>query len=177
MGQSWEYSSETRALWRTHCRRKRSVFLTARQLTWRIQTPLTDAAICWGEEKVGANEAWWEIERSLHLEKEKKTGRDTQGLQSIRVITFPLNSCQRPSAATSLMKCSWRYEQSAWRITSQITTQKPKMLGDSPLLPHVSKQLSMLCPPCLHGHLRSVKETLITRTSINKCHTWVKVPL
>lgn len=77
------------------------------------------------------------------------TERETEGPRSIHVITFPLNSCQGPSAAISLMKCSWCYEQSARRITSWITTQKPRMLKAQRLCfhhyPHVSKQPSTLC--------------------------------
>ena len=90
---------------------------------------LTTAAVCWWAEKrtwKGRKER--SLQREKELEKERKTGRETEGLGSIHVITFPLNSCQGPSAAISLMKCSWCYEQSAWRISSRITTQKPRML-------------------------------------------------
>lgn len=39
------------------------------------------------------------ITKEKELGKERKTGRETGGLGSIHVITFPLNSCQGPSAA------------------------------------------------------------------------------
>lgn len=86
---------------------------------------------------LGKGEEEWGTEREhkdhykgerVKKERERKIGRETEGLGSIHVIRFPLNSCQGPSAAISLMKCSWCYEQSAWRITSRITTQKPRML-------------------------------------------------
>lgn len=85
------------------------------------------------------------------------SGRETQDLGSIHVITVPWNSCQGPSAAISLMKRSWCYEHSARRITSWITTQKPRMLkaqrlrNTSTIAPTCQPQLSTLCPPCLHG--------------------------
>ena len=69
------------------------------------------------------------IRKEKELVKERKTGWETQGLGSFHIITSPLNSCQGPSAAISLMKCSWCYEQSGWRISSRITTQKPRMLN------------------------------------------------
>lgn len=81
-----------------------------------------------------------------------RRGGETESPQSMHVITSPLNSCQGPSAAVILIKCSWCYEQSAWRITSWITTQKAwkcANLGVSVTFPP-SKQLTPIFP-CIHG--------------------------
>lgn len=70
-------------------------------------------------------------------EKGRHTGRgETESPQSMHVITSPLNLCQGPSAAVILIKCSWCYKQSAWRITSWITKQKPGSVRSSASLSH-----------------------------------------
>lgn len=62
---------------------------------------------------------------------------------------------------------------------------KLRVFATFPPLPHVSKQLSTLCPPCLHGiTVSDVSLTSETRTvelamctSVESSHSWVIVPL
>lgn len=165
----------------------RSPSLTSRPGAWCIQTQTLDwrshlKGKAKESEKAAQREERKMITKEKDGEKERKTGRETRGPRSIHVITFPLNSCQGPSAAISLMKCSWCYEQSAWQITSRITAQKSRLLKALRLC-----DVSAITPTCQNSwvyyvcvytarHLASVLETVATCASTEKCHCWVKVP-